>query len=137
MVSSSLCALSLFSNKQQKKIIGRKPLWLTENPTTVSDHAPFFFLLRPLLLGRSPESQGVISGAVFLIILFCFIPFPFLSCFVEEQCKAFPHHEVSALVGMVGWGRVFELVLFGFRKRVLLDPIVEPGILGLMIIAQW
>lgn len=23
-----------------------------------------------------PESQGVISGAVFLIILFCFIPFP-------------------------------------------------------------
>uniref|UniRef100_A0A9L0S0N6 Dolichyl-phosphate N-acetylglucosaminephosphotransferase 1 n=1 Tax=Equus caballus TaxID=9796 RepID=A0A9L0S0N6_HORSE len=41
-----------------------------------------------------PESQGVISGAVFLIILFCFIPFPFLNCFVEEQCKAFPHHEV-------------------------------------------
>lgn len=45
-----------------------------------------------------PESQGVISGAVFLIILFCFIPFPFLSCFVEEQCEAFPHHEVSGLV---------------------------------------
>lgn len=46
-----------------------------------------------------PESQGVICGAVFLIILFCFIPFPFLNCFVEEQCKAFPHHEVSGLVG--------------------------------------
>nr|KAF6464879.1 dolichyl-phosphate N-acetylglucosaminephosphotransferase 1 [Rousettus aegyptiacus] len=44
-----------------------------------------------------PESQGVISGAVFLIILFCFIPFPFLNCFVEEQCKAFPHHEVLSL----------------------------------------
>lgn len=72
----------------------------------MSDHAPFFFLLHPNLLGCSPESQGVISGAVFLIILFCFIPFPFLNCFVEEQCKAFPHHEVSALVGMVGWGRV-------------------------------
>ncbi|PNI65905.1 DPAGT1 isoform 10 [Pan troglodytes] len=41
-----------------------------------------------------PESQGVISGAVFLIILFCFIPFPFLNCFVKEQCKAFPHHEL-------------------------------------------
>nr|KAF6437458.1 dolichyl-phosphate N-acetylglucosaminephosphotransferase 1 [Molossus molossus] len=41
-----------------------------------------------------PESQGVISGAVFLIILFCFIPFPFLNCFVEEQCKVFPHHEL-------------------------------------------
>ncbi|XP_030773401.1 UDP-N-acetylglucosamine--dolichyl-phosphate N-acetylglucosaminephosphotransferase isoform X3 [Rhinopithecus roxellana] len=44
-----------------------------------------------------PESQGVISGAVFLIILFCFIPFPFLNCFVKEQCKAFPHHEVALL----------------------------------------
>ncbi|KAM6159293.1 UDP-N-acetylglucosamine--dolichyl-phosphate N-acetylglucosaminephosphotransferase isoform 3-T3 [Rhynchocyon petersi] len=41
-----------------------------------------------------PESQGVISGAVFLIILFCFIPFPFLDCFVEERCKTFPHHEL-------------------------------------------
>lgn len=51
-----------------------------------------------------PESQGVISGAVFLIILFCFIPFPFLNCFVEEQCKAFPHHEVSGLVRAAGWG---------------------------------
>ncbi|KAB1254809.1 UDP-N-acetylglucosamine--dolichyl-phosphate N-acetylglucosaminephosphotransferase [Camelus dromedarius] len=44
-----------------------------------------------------PESQGVISGAVFLIILFCFIPFPFLNCFVEEQCKAFPYHEAGAV----------------------------------------
>lgn len=54
--------------------------------------------LPPPCPGRSPESQGVISGAVFLILLFCFIPVPFLNCFVEEQCKAFPHHEVS------GWG---------------------------------
>lgn len=37
----------------------------------------------------------MISGAVFLIILFCFIPVPFLSCFAEERCQAFPHHEVS------------------------------------------
>ncbi|XP_040833036.1 UDP-N-acetylglucosamine--dolichyl-phosphate N-acetylglucosaminephosphotransferase isoform X3 [Ochotona curzoniae] len=51
-----------------------------------------------------PESQGVISGAVFLIILFCFIPFPFLNCFVEGQCKAFPHHEVSGLVEALAWG---------------------------------
>lgn len=41
-----------------------------------------------------PEAQGVISGAVFLIILFCFIPVPFLRCFVEEQCAAFPHDEM-------------------------------------------
>ncbi|CAG02872.1 unnamed protein product [Tetraodon nigroviridis] len=41
-----------------------------------------------------PESQGVISGTVFLIILFCFIPVPFFSCFVGNQCKGFPHDEV-------------------------------------------
>lgn len=98
----------------------------------LSDHAPFFFLLHPNLLGCSPESQGVISGAVFLIILFCFIPFPFLNCFVEEQCKAFPHHEVSALVGMIGWGWVLEFGLFGFGKRMLVTPTVATGILGLV-----
>lgn len=43
----------------------------------------------------SPESQGVISGTVFLIILFCFIPVPFLSCFVGDQCMGFPHNEVG------------------------------------------
>lgn len=43
----------------------------------------------------SPEAQGMISGAVFLIILFCFIPVPFLRCFIEEQCTAFPHDEVG------------------------------------------
>lgn len=46
----------------------------------------------------SPESQGVISGTVFLIILFCFIPVPFLSCFVGDQCKGFPHDEVGPSV---------------------------------------
>lgn len=102
----------------------------------MSDHAPFFFLLHPFPLGRSPESQGVISGAVFLIILFCFIPFPFLNCFVEEQCKAFPHHEVSALVATVGWGRALELGFFGFGKRMRVAPTVATGILGL-VIAQW
>ena len=47
----------------------------------------------------SPESQGVISGTVFLIILFCFIPVPFLSCFVGDQCTGFPHDEVGQLIG--------------------------------------
>lgn len=115
VVNSSLCTNSLFPNKQNK-ILGRRPLWVTVTLTIVSDHAPFLFLFHCLLLGRSPESQGVISGAVFLIILFCFIPFPFLNCFVEEQCKAFPHHEVSTLVGPVAWaGYLLELGLFGLQ----------------------
>ena len=77
----------------------------------VSDHAPFPLPPPPgLMLAHSPESQGVISGAVFLIILFCFIPFPFLNCFVEEQCKAFPHHEVSGLVRAAACGWDWELL---------------------------
>lgn len=79
------------------------PPRVTVRLALVSDHAPSL-PLHPPLLGHSPESQGVISGAVFLILLFCFIPVPFLNCFVEEQCKAFPHHEVSGLVGAVAWG---------------------------------
>lgn len=47
----------------------------------------------------------MISGAVFLIILFCFIPVPFLRCFVEEQCAAFPHDEVRLRGSTVGMGR--------------------------------
>lgn len=127
-VSFSLCTLCLLPNKQKSREEG-----FTGTPTIVSDHAPFFFLLHPFPLGRSPESQGVISGAVFLIILFCFIPFPFLNCFVEEQCKAFPHHEVSALAGTVGWGRALEFGLFGFGKRTFVAPTVGPGILGLVL----
>lgn len=58
----------------------------------------------PPCLRFSPEAQGVISGAVFLITLFCFIPVPFLRCFVEEQCAAFPYDEVR--LAWPGAGRV-------------------------------
>ncbi|XP_028931973.1 UDP-N-acetylglucosamine--dolichyl-phosphate N-acetylglucosaminephosphotransferase [Ornithorhynchus anatinus] len=64
-----------------------------------------------------PESQGVVSGAVFLIILFCFIPVPFLSCFVEEQCKAFPHHEFVALIGALL--AICCMIFLGFADDVL------------------
>uniref|UniRef100_A0A8C8RU93 UDP-N-acetylglucosamine--dolichyl-phosphate N-acetylglucosaminephosphotransferase n=1 Tax=Pelusios castaneus TaxID=367368 RepID=A0A8C8RU93_9SAUR len=64
-----------------------------------------------------PESQGVISGAVFLIILFCFIPVPFLSCFVEEQCKAFPHHEFVAFIGSLL--AICCMIFLGFADDVL------------------
>uniref|UniRef100_A0A8D0E9W4 UDP-N-acetylglucosamine--dolichyl-phosphate N-acetylglucosaminephosphotransferase n=1 Tax=Salvator merianae TaxID=96440 RepID=A0A8D0E9W4_SALMN len=66
---------------------------------------------------RIPESQGVISGAVFLIILFCFIPVPFLNCFVEEQCKAFPHHEFVALIGSLL--AICCMIFLGFADDVL------------------
>ncbi|KAG8434571.1 hypothetical protein GDO86_012807 [Hymenochirus boettgeri] len=64
-----------------------------------------------------PESQGVISGAVFLLILFCFIPVPFLSCFVEDQCKEFPHHEFVALIGSLL--AICCMIFLGFADDVL------------------
>ncbi|MEE6513824.1 hypothetical protein FKM82_021654 [Ascaphus truei] len=64
-----------------------------------------------------PESQGVISGAVFLLILFCFIPVPFLCCFVEEQCKEFPHHEFVAVIGSLL--AICCMIFLGFADDVL------------------
>ncbi|XP_076780980.1 UDP-N-acetylglucosamine--dolichyl-phosphate N-acetylglucosaminephosphotransferase isoform X1 [Arvicanthis niloticus] len=73
--------------------------------------------LNKLSREQIPESQGVICGAVFLIILFCFIPFPFLNCFVEEQCKAFPHHEFVALIGALL--AICCMIFLGFADDVL------------------
>ncbi|NWV94030.1 GPT acetylglucosaminephosphotransferase, partial [Machaerirhynchus nigripectus] len=64
-----------------------------------------------------PEAQGVISGAVFLIILFCFIPVPFLRCFVEEQCAAFPHDEFVELIGSLL--AICCMIFLGFADDVL------------------
>ncbi|CAB1315814.1 unnamed protein product [Coregonus sp. 'balchen'] len=64
-----------------------------------------------------PESQGVISGTVFLIIMFCFIPVPFLSCFVEEQCTGFPHNEFVQLIGALL--AICCMIFLGFADDVL------------------
>ncbi|KAM4704131.1 UDP-N-acetylglucosamine--dolichyl-phosphate N-acetylglucosaminephosphotransferase [Rhinophrynus dorsalis] len=79
-----------------------------------------------------PEAQGVISGAVFLLILFCFIPVPFLSCFVEEQCKEFPHHEFVALIGsllaiccMIFLGFADDVLNLRWRHKLLLPSVAS------------
>ncbi|NXN93172.1 GPT acetylglucosaminephosphotransferase, partial [Rhinopomastus cyanomelas] len=64
-----------------------------------------------------PEAQGVISGAVFLIILFCFIPVPLLRCYVEEQCAAFPHDEFVELIGALL--AICCMIFLGFADDVL------------------
>ncbi|KAG9482586.1 UDP-N-acetylglucosamine--dolichyl-phosphate N-acetylglucosaminephosphotransferase [Eleutherodactylus coqui] len=64
-----------------------------------------------------PESLGVISGAVFLLILFFFIPVPFLSCFIEEKCEEFPHHELVALIGSLL--AICCMIFLGFADDVL------------------
>uniref|UniRef100_A0A8B9HN51 UDP-N-acetylglucosamine--dolichyl-phosphate N-acetylglucosaminephosphotransferase n=1 Tax=Astyanax mexicanus TaxID=7994 RepID=A0A8B9HN51_ASTMX len=64
-----------------------------------------------------PESQGVISGTVFLIILFLFIPVPFLGCFVGEQCRSFPHNEFVQLIGALL--AICCMIFLGFADDVL------------------
>ncbi|XP_020602443.1 UDP-N-acetylglucosamine--dolichyl-phosphate N-acetylglucosaminephosphotransferase-like [Orbicella faveolata] len=44
-----------------------------------------------------PEGLGVVTGAVFLIAMFLFIPFPFLTIWFEKGDYDFPHHEVSSI----------------------------------------
>uniref|UniRef100_A0A4W3GHJ2 UDP-N-acetylglucosamine--dolichyl-phosphate N-acetylglucosaminephosphotransferase n=1 Tax=Callorhinchus milii TaxID=7868 RepID=A0A4W3GHJ2_CALMI len=68
-------------------------------------------------LSHSPESQGVISGAVFLIILFCFIPVPFLHCWVKEQCTSFPHDVFVQLIGALL--AICCMIFLGFADDVL------------------
>lgn len=73
----------------------KKEMWVTRvNAGNCCSCVVLSLTVFPCAFFCSPESQGVISGTVFLIILFCFIPVPFLSCFVGNQCKGFPHDEV-------------------------------------------
>uniref|UniRef100_UPI00398EA97F UDP-N-acetylglucosamine--dolichyl-phosphate N-acetylglucosaminephosphotransferase n=1 Tax=Pristiophorus japonicus TaxID=55135 RepID=UPI00398EA97F len=64
-----------------------------------------------------PESQGVISGVVFLIILFCFIPVPFLHCWAKEQCASFPHDVFVQLIGALL--AICCMIFLGFADDVL------------------
>lgn len=48
-----------------------------------------FFLCRP-------EAMGVVTGCIFLIALFLFIPIPFI--FKQQSTKDFPHDQVCCVV---------------------------------------
>ena len=47
-----------------------------------------------MFLSYRPESLGVIAGAIFLIIMFFFIPVPFWRSWSENSYEDFPHHRV-------------------------------------------
>lgn len=64
-----------------------------------------------------PESAGVICGAVFLVIMFVFIPVPFYKHLADTDNKAFPHHEyieyIAALLS------ICCMIFLGFADDVL------------------
>ncbi|KAK3736695.1 hypothetical protein QZH41_011489 [Actinostola sp. cb2023] len=46
-----------------------------------------------------PEGLGAVSGAMYLMCLFLFIPMPFLSIWFEKGDYDFPHHEILGSCG--------------------------------------
>ena len=50
------------------------------------------------IISSRPEAQGVLCGAVFLIILFLFIPVPFYQYWADHENQNFPHHEVRSVI---------------------------------------
>lgn len=67
---------------------------------------------------KIPEAQGVICGAVFLIVMFLFIPVPFYKFLSEElPTKQFPHHEfVEFITALLS---ICCMIFLGFADDVL------------------
>uniref|UniRef100_K1PAL5 UDP-N-acetylglucosamine--dolichyl-phosphate N-acetylglucosaminephosphotransferase n=1 Tax=Magallana gigas TaxID=29159 RepID=K1PAL5_MAGGI len=67
---------------------------------------------------KIPESQGMICGAIFLVIMFLFIPVPFYKHILTDNSeKSFPHHEyieyIAALLS------ICCMIFLGFADDVL------------------
>ncbi|XP_078379231.1 UDP-N-acetylglucosamine--dolichyl-phosphate N-acetylglucosaminephosphotransferase-like [Oculina patagonica] len=64
-----------------------------------------------------PEGLGVVTGAVFLISMFLFIPIPFLTIWFEKGDYDFPHHEfVMFIAGLLS---ICCMIFLGFADDVL------------------
>ncbi|XP_071958202.1 UDP-N-acetylglucosamine--dolichyl-phosphate N-acetylglucosaminephosphotransferase-like isoform X2 [Antedon mediterranea] len=64
-----------------------------------------------------PEALGVICGAMFLIIMFIFIPFPFGKKWFENDANKFPHNEfVEFIVALLS---ICCMIFLGFADDVL------------------
>lgn len=64
-----------------------------------------------------PEGLGVVTGAVYLISMFLFIPIPFLTIWIEKGDYDFPHHEfVMFIAGLLS---ICCMIFLGFADDVL------------------
>ncbi|XP_013400232.1 UDP-N-acetylglucosamine--dolichyl-phosphate N-acetylglucosaminephosphotransferase [Lingula anatina] len=76
---------------------------------------------------KIPESQGVLCGAVYLIIMFLFIPVPFYKYLSHDNLDKFPHHEfvdfITALLSiccMIFLGFADDVLDLRWRHKLLL-----------------
>ncbi|KAI8487625.1 UDP-N-acetylglucosamine--dolichyl-phosphate N-acetylglucosaminephosphotransferase [Branchiostoma belcheri] len=84
---------------------------------------------------RLPESAGMISGAMFLIIMFLFIPFPFLEYWVSVKPQTqheFPHADFVEFLGallsiscMIFLGFVDDALALKWRHKLWLPTIAS------------
>ncbi|XP_058450863.1 UDP-N-acetylglucosamine--dolichyl-phosphate N-acetylglucosaminephosphotransferase [Malaya genurostris] len=66
---------------------------------------------------RIPEAFGVVTGCIFLVSLFLFIPMPFASNFSKDGTDEFPHHKfVEFIAAMLS---ICCMILLGFADDVL------------------
>ncbi|CAH1262603.1 DPAGT1 [Branchiostoma lanceolatum] len=82
-----------------------------------------------------PESAGMISGAMFLIIMFLFIPFPFLEYWVSvkpQTSHEFPHADFVEFLGallsiscMIFLGFVDDALALKWRHKLWLPTIAS------------
>lgn len=66
---------------------------------------------------KVPESMGVICGAVYLIIMFLFIPVPFYKHLADNKAGNFPYHEyIEYLAALLS---ICCMIFLGFADDVL------------------
>nr|CAG4640930.1 EOG090X07N9 [Eulimnadia texana] len=64
-----------------------------------------------------PEAIGVVTGCIFLVVMFLFIPVPFGKHLLDEKVDDFPHHEfVEFLAALLS---ICCMILLGFADDVL------------------
>ncbi|KAL5020418.1 hypothetical protein ScPMuIL_003310 [Solemya velum] len=80
---------------------------------------------------KIPESQGVVCGAVFLIIMFLFIPVPFYKHLTDDS-RIFPHHLyvefIAALLSiccMIFLGFADDVLDLKWRHKLLLPTMAS------------
>ncbi|CAO1369589.1 unnamed protein product [Diamesa tonsa] len=66
---------------------------------------------------KIPEALGVVSGCIFLIALFVFIPIPFSHLLIERKTESFPHNEFVELISALL--SICCMILLGFADDVL------------------
>ncbi|XP_028405713.1 UDP-N-acetylglucosamine--dolichyl-phosphate N-acetylglucosaminephosphotransferase-like [Dendronephthya gigantea] len=88
-----------------------------------------------------PEAMGVLCGAVYLICLFVFIPFPFWTVWWKNGVDDFPHHEfvqwIAALLSiccMIFLGFADDVLNLRWRHKLLLPTMASLPILMVYLV---